>query len=198
MAMMHGPHAIDAWKNGYRSNRAGVAKKEVSAVPATAKVRRLRQQSAARWRFPERTLHVVDIENLAGTASPTLVQVSKVQGLYLARLGFGADDQVVMAASHVGLLNAALGWPHARYRVRSGRDGADKELLDVLLHEDIAARFTHVVIGSGDGGFGQAAAILAAHGVPVTVASRPDSLSAHLRKVASTVVYLEVPQAAAA
>jgi NYN domain len=163
-------------------------------VPATTKVRRLRQQSAARWRFPERTMHVVDIENLAGTATPTLVQVSKVQGLYLARLGFGADDQVVMAASHMGLLNAALGWPHARYRVRSGPDGADKELLDVLLYEDVAARFTHVVIGSGDGGFGQAAATLAARGVAVTVASRPDSLSAHLRRAASNVIYLDIPQ----
>lgn len=167
-------------------------------MPATARVRRLRQPSVARWRFPERTLHVVDIENLTGTASPTLVQVSKVQGLYLALLGFGADDQVVMAASHRCLLDAALGWPHARYRVRSGPDGADKELLDVLLHEDVAARFTRVVIGSGDGGFGQAAAILAARGVRVTVASRPDSLSAHLRHAASNVIYLDVPQAAAA
>lgn len=161
-------------------------------MEVTAKVRRLRPPKTARRRFPERTLHVVDIENLAGTAMPTLRQVSQVQGLYIARLGFGADDQVVMAASHRGLLNAALAWPHARYRVRSGPNGADLELMDVLLHEDIPARFTHVVIGSGDGVFVQAAALLADGGVRVTVASRPDSLSHLLRRTASDVVYLDL------
>jgi hypothetical protein len=162
------------------------------------KVRRLRKQASFRWRFPERALHVVDIENLAGAPIPSLGQVTEVQGWYVARLGFGADDQVVMAASHLGLLNAALGWPHARYRVRSGPDGADLELLDVLLHEDVAARFSHVVIGSGDGVFGQAAAGLADRGVRVTVVSRPGSLSAGLARVAQDVVYLDIPEVAAA
>lgn len=166
-------------------------------MDATADVRRLRQP-APRWRFPQRTLHVVDIENLAGTAIPTIPQVSEVQGLYAARLGFGADDQVVMAASHLALVNAANGWPHARYRVRSGPDGADLELLDVLLHEDIAARFTHVVIGSGDRAFVLPAGTLRDKGVRVTVVSRADSLSYQLRKAASDVIYLDLPRAAAA
>src|SRR6516162_9529679 len=126
--------------------------KEVLAVSASARVRQLRQPPVIRQRFPERTLHVVDIENLAGAAIPSLTQVSEVAGRYMSQLRFGADDQVVMAASHLGLLNAALGWPHARYRVRSGPDGADLELLDVLEHENVAARFSHVVIGSGDRG----------------------------------------------
>jgi hypothetical protein len=151
-----------------------------------------------RRRFPARTLHVVDIENLAGAAIPSPGQVTEVQGRYVACLGFGADDQVVMAASHLALLNAALGWPHARYRVRSGPDGADLELLDVLLHEDVAGRFTHVVIGSGDGVFGQAAAGLVARGVEVTVVSRRDSLSTALARAALDVVYLDAPRAAAA
>jgi hypothetical protein len=166
-------------------------------VDTAASIKRLRQP-VARWRFPERTLHVVDIENLAGTAIPTIVQVSEVQELYVARLGFSTADQVVMATSHLALLNAARGWPHARYRVRSGPDGADLELLDVLLHEDIAARFTHVVIGSGDGAFAPPASRLRDRGVRVTVASRAGSLSAQLRRVASDVVYLDLPRAAAA
>jgi hypothetical protein len=152
---------------------------------------------ARRW-FPARTLHVVDIENLVGAATPTLRQVSEVQGRYLVCLGFGAEDQVVMAASHRALLNAALGWPHARYRVRSGPDGADLELLDVLLHENIAGRFTHVVIGSGDRTFGRAAAYLTARGVWITVVSRRDSLSAHLARAAREVIYLDTPGTAAA
>jgi hypothetical protein len=168
-------------------------------MPATPnyKVRQLRRKSF-RWRFPERALHVVDIENLAGAAVPTVDVVTEVQGRYLACLAFGADDQVVLAASHLGLLNAGLGWPHARYRVRSGKDGADLELIDVLEHENVAARFGHVVIGSGDGRFGQAAQGLAARGVRITVVSRRGSLAYSLAKVARDVIYLDGPLTAAA
>ena len=63
--------------------------------------------------FPDRALHVVDIENLAGAAVPSLDLVSEVQVRYLACLGFGAEDQVVLAASHLALVNAGLGWPHS-------------------------------------------------------------------------------------
>jgi hypothetical protein len=156
------------------------------------KATRLSQRVSDRWQFPERTLHVVDIENLAGVAIPTLVQVNEVQDWYLTRLGFGAADQAVLASSHLGLINTALGWPHARYRVRSGRDGADLELLDVLEHEDVARRFRHVVIGSGDGAFGQAAESLRDRGVRVTVVSRPGSLAMALAKAAQDVVYLDL------
>ena len=157
--------------------------------------RRLRKAS---FRFPERALHVVDIENLAGAALPSLALVSEVQLKYLACLRFGADDQVVLAASHLALLNAGLGWPHARYRVRSGRDGADLELIDVLEHENVATRFSHVVIGSGDGRFGGAAARLADRGVRITVVSRRGSLSPGLARVARDVVYLDGPLTVAA
>ena len=141
-------------------------------MPVTAKSRR-GHQTSFRWHFPERTLHIVDIENLAGAAVPSLALVSETQGRYLKQLVLGMDDQVVMAASHLALLDAACGWPNARYRVRSGKDGADLELIDVLEHENIAARFSHVVIGSGDGIFGRPAAPLAAGGGRVTVVSRP-------------------------
>jgi len=168
------------------------------ATARVDKVRRLRQKAGTRWRFPDRVLHVVDIENLAGTGDLSVDLVSQVQDWYLARLGFGADDQVVMASSHRGLLNAAVAWPHARYRVRSGRDGADLELLDVLEHENVATRFRHVIIGSGDGGFCGVAESLAARGVWVTVVSRPGSLSPGLARAARDVVYLEIPQLIAA
>jgi uncharacterized LabA/DUF88 family protein len=55
----------------------------------------------------------------------------------------------------------------------------------------VASRFTHVVIGSGDGMFGRAAKSLGDRGVRVTVVSRPGSLSAGLARVAQDVVYLE-------
>ena len=43
------------------------------------KATRLGQKASYRWRFPERALHVVDIENLAGAPIPSLVQVNQVQ-----------------------------------------------------------------------------------------------------------------------
>jgi hypothetical protein len=149
------------------------------------------QPAGGRQRFPKRGLHLIDIENLAGAAMPSFGQIRDVQDLYSGHLTVGALDQVVVASSHLTLLNAALGWPHARYRVRSGRNGADLELLDVLLHESVAERFTHVTIGSGDGVYARAATGLAAAGVPVTVVSRRDSLSARLALAAREVIYLD-------
>ena len=106
-------------------------------------------------------------------------------------------DQVEVASSHLTLLNAALGWPHARYRVRSGPDGADLALLDVLRHENVATRFTHVAIGSGDHLFAEEAAHLAAQGVWVTVVSRRRSLSPRLALAAREVIFLDTMAEAA-
>ena len=156
------------------------------------------QPASGRERFPERGLHLIDIENLVGGGKPSFEQIRGVQGIYAGRLTLGAFDQVVVASSHLTLISAALGWPHARYRMRSGRDGADLELLDVLRYEKIAARFSRVIIGSGDGAFARAAASLGTAGVEVIVVSRRDSLSARLKLAASGVIYLDTAQLAAA
>jgi hypothetical protein len=155
------------------------------------------QHAGERRRFPARRLHLVDIENLAGDSRPSLSQVRQALGLYADRLAFGAMDQVEVASSHRTLLNAALGWPHAHYRIRSGPDGADLALLDVLRHENVATRFTHVAIGSGDHLFAEAAAHLAAQGVWVTVVSRQRSLSRQLALAAREVVLLDAAAQAA-
>jgi hypothetical protein len=150
-----------------------------------------RQPPFARRQFPARRLHLVDIENLVGASLPGLGQVREVQDLYTGCLGIGAPDQVVIASSHLTRLNAGLGWPHARYLARSGPDGADLELLDVVRHENIAGRFSHVAIGSGDGIFASAAEDLADAGVRVTVVSRRRALSWRLLRAAAEVIYLD-------
>ena len=153
---------------------------------------------AARHRFPVRRLHLVDIENLVGDPRPSLSQVRQVRSLYASCLAFGAMDQVeVAASSHRTLENAAFGWPRVHYRARYGPDGADLALLDVLQHEDVAGRFTHVVIGSGDHLFAEEAARLAAQKVHVTVVSRRGSLSAQLAREAQEVIYLDAAAEAA-
>jgi len=155
------------------------------------------QPMGARHRFPARRLHLVDIENLAGSPRPGLDQVRQALGLYTDCLAFGAMDQVEVASSHLSLLNAALGWPNAHYRARSGPDGADLALLDVLQHENVALRFSHVAIGSGDHLFAEEAACLAAQGVWVTVVSRRRSLSARLELAACEVIFLDAMAKAA-
>jgi hypothetical protein len=149
------------------------------------------QRAVAGSLFPARRLHLVDIENLAGDPLPSLSQVRMAQSLYADCLGFGAMDQVEVASSHLTLLNAGLGWPHAHYRIRSGPDGADLALLDVLRHENVAKRFTHVAIGSGDHLFAEEAARLGAQGVWVTVVSRRGSLSSRLALAAREVIFLD-------
>lgn len=155
------------------------------------------RQARARRRFPTRRLHLVDVENLAGASLPSLSQVRQAQRFYTDCLALGAMDQVEVASSHLTLLNAALGWPHAHYRVRSGPDGADLALLDVLRHENVARRFTHVAIGSGDHLFAEEAARLGAQGIWVTVVARPGSLSARLALAAREVIFLDTAAQAA-
>lgn len=152
---------------------------------------RSQRQTGGRRLFPARRLHLVDIENLAGASLPSLSQVREALSLYANRLAFGTMDQVEVASSHLTLLNAALGWPHARYRIRSGPDGADLALLDVLRHENVASRFTHVTIASGDHLFAEEAANLAVRGVWVTVVSRRRSLSPRLALAAREVIFLD-------
>ena len=154
-------------------------------------------RAGARRRFPARRLHLVDIENLAGRPRPSLGQIRAARDLYADCLAFGAMDQVEVASSHLTLLNAALGWPQAHYRARSGPDGADLALLDVLWHENVAKRFTHVAIASGDHVFAEEAARLASQGVWVTVVSRRRSLSPRLALAAREVIFLDTaPEAA--
>jgi hypothetical protein len=159
-------------------------------MPRTISGNKNPQQAGARRRFPARRLHLIDIENLAGDSLPAMSQVRQALGRYADCLAFGAMDQVEVASSHLTLLNAALGWPHAHYRVKSGPDGADLALLDVLRHENVAARFTHVAIGSGDHLFAAEAARLASEGVWVTVVTRQRSLSPRLALAAREVIFL--------
>jgi hypothetical protein len=148
--------------------------------------------------YPPRTLHLIDVENLAGNPVPDQLQVRELRAIYATRVGFGAMDQVVVACNHLAIRKTGYYWPGARYLVRSGPDGADLELLDVIFHENIAARFSSVTIASGDGAFAWAAAEFAASGCKVTVVSRRASLSKRLAIAAQRVVYIDTPDAATA
>ena len=137
-----------------------------------------------------RRLVVVDIENVAGGAVLTEAMAEWARNVVVSALAVVEGEQVVIGTSHIGLFHAASVWPSARVKARSGADGADLELLDVLTAEHIEERFDEVVLVSGDGIFADAVARLGGAGVTVTVASWTDSLSARLRLAAGRTVYL--------
>jgi hypothetical protein len=96
------------------------------------------------------------------------------------------------------LKTAGAYWPSARYLARSGPDGADLALLDVISCERVAERFTHVLIASGDHIFAGEAAVLIARGCHVTVVSRYTALSRQLALAAGRqVIYLDAPDTTA-
>lgn len=140
-----------------------------------------------------RRLHLIDVENLIGDPRPTDSDVRTCQARYSSLVGTEGPDQVIVACNHGALLAVGCGWPHSRYLVRSGPDGADLALLGVLDHEGVEDRFDEVVLGSGDGIFTSAVVALHRSGIPVTVVSRPGSLSNQLRMVATHVMpFLEL------
>lgn len=117
----------------------------------------------------ERTLHVLDVENLAGTGHLTDVLVAELAAAYTTTVRVGETDHVVLGCAHHNAAAVFFTWPTpARGVMRSGPDGADLALLDVL-DENIPARYTHVIIGSGDHLFTPAIRRLRHAGVRVDV-----------------------------
>jgi hypothetical protein len=140
------------------------------------------------FRFPRpasppaaRSIHLIDIENLIGGTKFSEGDVAAVAQRYKALAGVGEDDFVVVASSHHTALATWFGWPDARRLVRSGVDGADLALIEVIERENLAMRFDRVVIASGDGIFAVPAAKLQQREVEVTIVSRPEFLSRALR-----------------
>ena len=139
-----------------------------------------------------RTLHLVDIENLLGDARPNDFRMRAAWEQYRDLLDLSEPNQVIIACNHgaacvVGCCIGSVG----RLLVRSGENGADKALIDVLVNEGVERRFSHLVIASGDGIFTERVAELTSAGVFVTVVARRNSLSKQLKMAATKVIYFE-------
>ena len=132
-----------------------------------------------------RRLVLVDIENLVGGMVANVEQARVVKAAVVRAIDLRADEQVIVASCHLGAVSAGLGWSKSRLLVQSGPDGADLALLEVIATENLAARFTEVVLVSGDGIFTQAVAALTNAGARVTLValaghcSRALALAAH-------------------
>jgi hypothetical protein len=91
-----------------------------------------------------RHLVLIDIENLAGTASPTCEEVEMVKAALMAVMPDFDTAQVILACSHHAAPTASFAFPGVRHLWRSGPNGADLALLDVLENEHVEERFGRV------------------------------------------------------
>ncbi len=131
-----------------------------------------------------------DIENLAGRPTgPTCDDVRDIAAAVYKTFGH-MELHPVVACAHCNAKCVWFNWPEARRLVRSGPDGADICLLDVIANERIAERFGTVIIGSGDNIFSEAAARLAAQGTRVVAAIGHGRISSKLRMAVHDVVRL--------
>jgi hypothetical protein len=140
----------------------------------------------------DRTLVVIDLENACGGSQRVgrhqAAAMATVQGLVE-----GGDVIYVIAtgpSARGDTPDLPFEMPTARWLVGHGLDGADFELLEVLLQEPVAVRSKHVVVVSGDYRFARALHHLASHGVETTVMSREIALSCECRLAASKTVIL--------
>lgn len=145
-----------------------------------------------------RHLILIDIENLTASPSPTRTEVESAIAELRSAVPTYDDEQRVVACSHHAAPTVAFAFPGARHLWRSGRDGADTALLEVLENERVADRYDRVTICSGDGIFTETVAWLACRGVEVTVVSRSGHLATRLQLAARWVTLLPAITAATA
>ncbi|WP_421118598.1 NYN domain-containing protein [Aquihabitans daechungensis] len=131
-----------------------------------------------------RTLHLIDVENLIGDPMASDEEVTSVIAAYKQAAGVRPGDLAVVASNGRLAMAAGLAWPGALLRVGRGPDGADLALLAEAPVEDVARRFTDVVVGSGDGIFVDLVRQLRLRGRRVTVVARPGSVARQLRYAA--------------
>jgi hypothetical protein len=144
----------------------------------------------------QRTIHLVDVENLVGSSAACRTDVAEICRMYGRVANVAPADLVVVASGACAAEATWYGWPSARRLLRRGVDGADRALLDVIANERLAIRFTRVVVASGDGIFAKPCALLQAQGCGVTVVTRPEALSGQLRLAVRDVRYLDaIPSA---
>lgn len=138
----------------------------------------------------ERTMALVDLENLCGTADPSAMDCHWAQALVWSVIG-DPSAHVVVAFSHFAAKSALPAWKGGRKLMRSGQDGADRALLDVINNEPLVGRFGRVVIASGDAIFAPAVAELVSLGMVVEVIAPERALARSLASEATNVITLE-------
>jgi hypothetical protein len=139
----------------------------------------------------ERSVHLIDIENLCCESNPTTEHVRQARDAYFQKTQPGENDLFFVTVSSKNNLEAAVfGWGHASFSCLEGHDGADILLAKMMLEDDLENRFDKVYLASGDGGLAPFARSLISKGVEVEVVAVPRALSVQYRLMGADVSYL--------
>lgn len=141
-------------------------------------------------RVGERRLHLIDAENLVGSGGCSEMEVLCVHEAY--RPLVGGTDLVLVASSHFNQVAVGFGWRGGLHLVRSGLSGADYALIEAYQELPNPGSFAGLVIGSGDGIFGDVALDAVRRGMTVSVVVGAGGLSKRLKMMAKEVISLNV------
>jgi len=133
---------------------------------------------------PQRTAHLIDIENLVGCGVFGRSEADAGRECYHALGLIRPGDHVIVACNPLGVGKIGHPWPGARLLVGHGPDGADRALLGALESERLELRFERIVLASGDGIFSDTVARLRGARREVTVVGREGSIARRLRLAA--------------
>ena len=143
-----------------------------------------------------RTLHLIDLENLAGGGALSFEPALSAANAYRHHVPVGPGDLVTVATGPSSSLAANQAFPTARLLIGRGVDGADRALLQVLTDDPAIRRVDQVVVASGDGIFAAPVRDLTRTAVYVAIACRLSALSTRLRLAASMLIALPEPDEA--
>ena len=135
--------------------------------------------------------HVMDLDNLLGTTSPTPDQVKQLATAYEAEAKYLHGDLSIFATNHFSASVTAFEWPFSgQLFVKSGNDGADKVLAEHLDDLIRAQGITRIVIGSGDHYFLDSVRYAQKLGMKVHVVAKYGTLSPALQLAANSYSFL--------
>ncbi len=104
--------------------------------------------------FQQRSLHLVDLENLVGNPRATGPVVRHTFDRYLALADWQCGDHVIVASNPWLIREMCFDLPvPCNVHAAHGEDGADLMLLSHAPPELIVKRYGRLVVGSGDGIF---------------------------------------------
>lgn len=128
---------------------------------------------------PSANLHVIDIENLAGTGLVTEPMATDIGRKYADKIGAGASDVFLIAAGPQNKEALFNGWRIGRpvFQFRKGKDGADQALLSLFEQIEHPEKFSHIYLASGDGGLAPIAERSTRLGIDLTVVTGKGSTS---------------------
>ena len=144
---------------------------------------------------PQRSLHLIDIENLLGDPFCQDLDLIRTTFETYARItNWQPEDQVLIAANrwlYSHLLFPLRSWK-CRLFTASGPDGADLRLLREAEQETLVRQFDRLVIGSGDGIFSSVLHLANSLDVQSLVVCRTGAMSQRLKRASDMTVTWKV------